>query len=190
MLHLAYWIMLTFCVEFIDAESYKCFAKEKMVDAKTGKETGTWVWNEVESTPIINYVGEYVKILHLVCFFFGLVATWWVPKKLTSNTYGLRVVLNFVTVPLYIFTIFWLESGLEDLRYKFKKESTHTDLRVNGTVCVAKEMGNIEQWAQLEIVTFYCNIITMIFYLLYTRVFYRSASTEIKSEKKEDEEEK
>jgi hypothetical protein len=52
-------------------------------------------------------------------------------------------------------------------------------------------MGNIEQWAQLEIVTFYCNIITMIFYLLYTRIFYRTASTtETKPEVKEDEEDK
>jgi len=125
--------MLTFCVDFIDEESYTCWAKN---------EDGTF--KEEPAKPIINTVGEWVKYLHLVCFFLGIAANWWVPKKLTSNSLAIRLVMNFVTVPLYIYTIFWFESGLEDLRYKFGKESTVSKLTINGTVCVSKEMGNIE----------------------------------------------
>jgi hypothetical protein len=117
--------MLTFCVEFIDEDTYMCFAKEG----------NTFI--EKPAKPIINTVGQWVKYLHLVCFFFGVAANWWVPKVLTSNSLAIRLVLNFVTVPVYIYTIFWFESGLEDLRYKFGKDSTVSNLEIKGTVCVS-----------------------------------------------------
>jgi hypothetical protein len=75
-----------------------------------------------------------------------LLSNVWVPKKMTSNSLAIKLILNFITVPLYIFIIFWFESGLEDLRYKFDKTSTLDNpvLYNEGTMCVSKDMGNIE----------------------------------------------
>lgn len=138
-LHAAYWFILTFVVEFIDEDSYKCFAQKK-------RATGALYFEEVESFPIINTVGIWVKYLHAVCFVVMLLSNVWVPKKMTSNSLAIKLILNFITVPLYIFIIFWFESGLEDLRYKFDKTSTLDNpvLYNEGTMCVSKDMGNIE----------------------------------------------
>jgi hypothetical protein len=53
-----------------------------------------------------------------------MASSWYTPKKLTSNALALKLTINFVTVPVYIFMIFWFQSGLEDLRYVFAKDST------------------------------------------------------------------
>ena len=120
-----------------------------------------------------------------------LIANIWVPKKMTSNSLAVKLVINFITVPVYIFMIFWFESGLEDLRYVFDKSSTVEEpvMFSDKTVCVSKDMGNIEQWAQIEILTFYCNIAIMVVYLIYTRIFYRTSAVQ-KEEPKKDEEQK
>ena len=137
LLHIVYWFMLTFVVEFIDEDSYNCFAKED----------GKFV--SMPARPIINDVGHWVRDLHLICFIMMLASSWYVPKVLTSNAHALKMTLNFVTVPVYIFMIFWFQSGLEDLRYVFDKESTLIDVKLyhDTTICVSKDMGNIEQWA-------------------------------------------
>ena len=147
--------MLTFVVEFIDEDTYSCF----------GRENSKFV--SMPASPIINDVGRKVRDLHLVCFFFMLASSLYVPKVLTSNAHAFKMTINFVTVPVYIFMIFWFQSGLEDLRYVFDKTSTVQNVKLyhDSTVCVAKKMGNIEQWAEIEILTFYANILIMIVYL-------------------------
>lgn len=104
--------MLTFVVKFIDEDSYTCF----------GKDGVNFISKPAE--PVINKVGHVVRDLHLVCFFMMMASSWYTPKKLTSNALALKLTVNFVTVPVYIFMIFWFQSGLEDLRYVFAKDST------------------------------------------------------------------
>jgi hypothetical protein len=41
---------------------------------------------------------------------------------------------------------------------------------IDGWFCIAKDMGNITQWATIEVMTFYLNIAVMIFYLVCARL--------------------
>lgn len=109
--------------------------------------------------------------LHLVCFILLVTAANYVPKKLTTNTNVIKLFLGFVTVPMYIYMILWLESALEDDRIKF--EAGPPNYKVKGTVCVSKYMGNVKNWAHIEILTFYLNIVVMMCYLFQTRFFAR-----------------
>jgi hypothetical protein len=88
----------------------------------------------------------------------------YVPKVLTTNTNVIKLFLGFISVPLYIFMILWLESALEDDRIKF--ESGPPAFKTKGTVCVSKDQGNVKNWAYIEILTFYLNIVVMMAYLM------------------------
>ena len=67
--------------------------------------------------------------------------------------------------------ILWLESALEDDRIKF--ESGPPDFKFKGKVCVSNNQGNVKNWAYIEILTFYLNIVVMMAYLMQTRFFAR-----------------
>ena len=81
--------------------------------------------------------------------------------------------MNFVTVPLYLFVIFYFEFGLEQLRFKVKEGSTIENIMIeeDSVICVSRDMGNIRQWANIELVTFYGNIAIMICYLIKFSIF-------------------
>ena len=123
------------------------------------------------SESAINKACKYVEWLHLLCFAALVIATNYVPKKLTTNTNVIKIFLGFVTVPLYVYMILWLESALEDDRIKF--ESGPPNIKTKGRVCVSKSDGNVRQWAYIEILTFYFNITVMMVYLLQTRFLAR-----------------
>lgn len=83
--------------------------------------------------------------------------------------------MGFLTTPLYIYSILWLESALEDQKLNFKEGSTQSNVLVDGWFCIAKDMGNITQWATIEVATFYLNIAVMIFYLICARLLPEKA---------------
>ena len=101
----------------------------------------------------------------MLCFFLMVIAANYVPKKFTTNSNVIKLFLGFVTVPMYIFMILWLESALEDDRIKFVQGPP--DFKIKGRICVSKYMGNVRDWAHIEILTFYLNILVMMMYLLY-----------------------
>lgn len=107
--------------------------------------------------------------LHFVCFVLLMTAANYVPKKITTNTNVFKLFLGFVTVPMYIFMILWLESALEDDRIKFIKGPPN--FQTKGKVCISKDQGNVKHWAYIEIITFYINIVVMMCYLMQTRFF-------------------
>jgi phage shock protein PspC (stress-responsive transcriptional regulator) len=78
--------------------------------------------------------------------------------------------MGFITTPLYIYCILWLESALEDQKLNFKEGSTQSKVEIDGWFCIAKDMGNITEWARIEVLTFYLNITVMIFYLIAARL--------------------
>lgn len=43
-------------------------------------------------------------------------------------------------------------------------------VQIDGWFCIAKDAGNIKQWATIEVMTFYLNIAVMIFYLVCARL--------------------
>jgi hypothetical protein len=49
-----------------------------------------------------------------------------------------------------------------------KEESTleHILIEDDTVICVSRDMGNVRQWANIELVTFYGNIVIMICYLI------------------------
>ena len=116
------------------------------------------------SKSAINQACHFVQWLHLLCFVLLFTASNYVPKKLTTNTNVIKLFLGFISVPLYIFMILWLESALEDDRIKF--ESGPPNFKIKGKVCVSNDQGNVKNWAYIEILTFYLNIVVMMAYLL------------------------
>ena len=157
--HLVYWFMLTFIVEFRDEDSFTCLQQD---------ESGNFV--EIPGVHShLNRACHFVKDLHLVCFILMVIAQNYVPKKMTTNVHIIRLFMGFVTVPVYIYMILWFESALEDDRVKFLEGTAPPTFNVKGRVCVAKFMGNVKHWAHIEITTFYINILVMMFYLLKER---------------------
>jgi hypothetical protein len=111
-------------------------------------------------------------MLHLACFILLVIAANYVPKKtLSTNAYVVKLLLGFITVPLYIFMILWLESALEDDRLKMVEGPP--DYKIKGRICVSKDMGNVKMWAHIEIITFYLNIVVMMIFLLKTHFIKR-----------------
>jgi hypothetical protein len=108
---LVYWFILAFVVQYRDEDSFTCVEQDK----KTGK------FIVIEGvTSAINTACVYVMGLHLVCFILLVTAANYVPKTITTNSNVIKLFLGFVTVPMYIFMILWLESALEDDRMKFE----------------------------------------------------------------------
>lgn len=80
------------------------------------------------------------------------------------------MVLGFVTVPLYVFSILWLMSVDDAWRFKFTPDSTFHNLKAMGDFCVSKDENNVRQWATIEINTFYMTILSLIFSLFIARI--------------------
>ena len=78
--------------------------------------------------------------------------------------------LGFITVPLYIYSMLSLMSTLENNTVKFSPESTPDNLRIEDTFCFSEDQGNVKEWANIEILTFYMNILVMIFNLIKARL--------------------
>lgn len=120
-------------------------------------------------SPVINKCARYVMILHLVCFLLMTSSKLYLPSKLTSNAMSVKVLLNFITVPFQLFIIFYLEFGWEQLRFKIGDASECKESLIisgGGPVCVSKDWGNVKQWVWIELITFYLNILSLMFFLL------------------------
>ena len=171
LVHGIYWFVLTFMVQFRDEESFTCVEQEKGEDIVVGEYT---VIPDAKSE--INKACQYVKWLHLILFFLLLISHNYVPSHITTNSNVTKYLLSFVTVPLYIFMILWLESALNDDRIMFEQGAP--DFITKGTVCVSKDMGDVKQWAFIEIYTFYMNIGVMMAFLLQT-LFFTNENTKV-----------
>jgi len=167
LIHGVYWFILTFMVQFRDEESFTCVEQDV--------ETGEYIVIP-DSKSEINRACSYVKWLHLVLFFLLLISHNYTPTTITTNTNVTKYLLSFITVPLYIFMILWLESALNDDRIMFEQGAP--DFKTKGTVCVSKDMGDVKDWAYIEIYTFYLNIGVMMAFLLQT-LFFTGESTKV-----------
>lgn len=100
-------------------------------------------------------------------------SNYYVPSKINANAMSIKIFLNFVTVPMYLFVIFYFEYGLEKLRFKVKEGSTTENpiIEDGSVICISRDMGNIREWANIELVTFYGNIFIMICYLIKFSIF-------------------
>ena len=159
--HLAYFIVLQFIVKYIDEESYTCFNQIE----------GNFKEQEDPGIPILNQVGRFVAKMHFVCWLCMVTAKFYLPKSLSSNSLSLTLILNFLTVPIFIFIIFRFQHGQELTRFKVQEGSTVDDLKIMGTICVSKDNGNIKQWINIEMLTFYGNILVMMLLLLKQTIF-------------------
>ena len=159
LIHGVYWFVLTFFVQFRDEDSFTCVEQ----DEETGQYTAI-----PDSVSEINRACEYTKWVHLILFFLLLISHNYVPSQITTNTNVTKYLLSFVTVPVYIFMILWLESAQNDDRIMF--EEGPPNFKTKGTVCVSKDMGNVKEWAFIEIYTFYLNIGVMMAFLFQTLI--------------------
>jgi hypothetical protein len=67
-----------------------------------------------------------VKWIHLVCFILMFIRSNWIPKTLTVDIQVLRIFISFVTVPIYIYLIFWILIEQDNDKIEFSKKSTIT----------------------------------------------------------------
>ena len=92
------------------------------------------------------------------------------PERVGTNSLVFKMFMGFITTPMYIYCILWIESALEDQKLNFKEGSTADNVQIDGWFCISKDAGNIKQWATIEVMTFYLNIAVMIFYLVCARL--------------------
>lgn len=126
--------MMQFHVKLIDEETFTCFVQND--------EGGFSIIDE-KKKPLLNQVCLTVKNIHLFCFFLKIISYNYVPQKVETNSLVFKMFMGFISTPLYIFTILWLESAIEDQKLNFKEGSTQSKVLVDGWFCIAKEMGNI-----------------------------------------------
>lgn len=77
---------------------------------------------------------------------------------------------GIITTPMYIYSILWLQTVIDLRRFKFSPDSTPSDYKTVGKFCLTKDLGNVQEWAIIEIITFYTNIVVMALNLFLTRV--------------------
>ena len=92
---------------------------------------------------------------------------------MTSKVYVTKILLGFVTVPLYIFSILWLMATDDAWRFKFTPDSTKDSYKAMGVFCLNKQGGNVREWADIEIATFYNVLATLMFSLFIARITHR-----------------
>ena len=99
--HLAYFIVLQFIVSYIDEDSYTCFDQ---INENFEQQNDPGI-------PILNQMGKLVAKMHLICWLCMVLARFYLPKRLTSNSLSFTLILNFLTVPIFIFIIFRFQHG-------------------------------------------------------------------------------
>ena len=128
LIHLIYWFMMQFHVTLIDEASFTCFIQ---------KDDGTFEKAFADKKPYLNMVCTQVKNIHLFCFFLKIFSYNYVPERVGTNSLVFKMFMGFITTPMYIYCILWLESALEDQKLNFKEGSTEDHVMIDGWFCIS-----------------------------------------------------
>jgi hypothetical protein len=126
--------MMQFHVTLIDEDTFTCFIQ---------KENGDFDPIAEKRRPYLNRVCQQVKNIHLFCFFLKIFSYNYVPERVGTNSLVFKMFMGFITTPMYIYCILWLESALEDQTLNFLAGSTQNKVMIDGWFCISKDMGNI-----------------------------------------------
>ena len=125
---------MQFHVTLIEEDSFTCFIQ---------KDNGEFEAINEKKRPYLNQVCQRVKNIHLFCFLLKIISYNYVPERVGTNSLVLKMFMGFITTPMYIYCILWLESALEDQTLNFLEGSTQDKVLVDGWFCISKDMGNI-----------------------------------------------
>lgn len=171
--HLVYFIMINYFVEFEREDGHTCF--------EYSEEEGDYTIIPTR-TPKINKAVNAVKWIHLLCFLCLAFCENFIKERVSSAFYVTRILIGFFTVPLYIFSILWLMSVDDAWRFKFTPDSTMDNYKAMGDFCINMNGGNVREWAQIEIATFYMVMATLILSLFIARITHRDPEDKMKEQ--------
>lgn len=86
----------------------------------------------------INFSYEVLKWVHLTCFILQFYVYLSQMRKLTVEEVGIQKLLNFITLPLYLFAILNAELGLQSQSFDHLDTSTKEKFDLKKSVCFSK----------------------------------------------------
>ena len=120
--------MITFFVEFEDEDGRNCFELE----SGSGMEAKDYKMIDDPWASNGNKAVRTAKWIHLICFICLIIRENTVDLQIETRTFVTKILLGFITVPLYIFSICWLIITKDEMRFMFDPASTKEDYKALG----------------------------------------------------------
>lgn len=156
MMHLAFFLIIQFCVEPTSDEFY-CYVQEG----------AGWQRDMDKTSSFLNQSLLELKWAHFICCILLLGSKFYYFNYIGRFTLDQQGLLRLMTIPLYLTALYRAEFNIRNFRPFYNEGATPENYRIiiaegcldgsdclNGDLCFAENEGSAYQWLWLELLAF------------------------------------